>query len=353
MTQLNNRIFTVANRTANTFQLQGVNGSGYNSYSSGGTATRCQTTNCEVVVTSASHGLADGAYAYVTGVGGITQINNGANSAWLISGATANTFVLSGSSVTLPGPSGTTYGTYTSGGAAACTAAGCQYYRYQNPAGNWRVNQISTCVTERAINPFTDDAPSTTWLGRNYRTSSAPCTASIIVPLSTDKPMLQNVAANLIASGSTAGHVGLAWSWYMVSPNFASLWPSASQPADYGEPNLLKVVILMTDGAFNTTYCNGVISADTLNGAAAERINCNAPNGTSLNQGGELCDSMKAVGVIVYTVGFDLGGDPGAQALMAGCATDAAHAYIAETGADLTAAFQEIGQTIASLRVSR
>ena len=63
--------------------------------------------------------------------------------------------------------------------------------------------------------------------------------------------------------------------------------------------------------------------------------------------------AMKAAGIIVYTVGFDLAGDPNAQALMAGCATDAAHAYLATTGADLTAAFQEIGQNIASLRVAR
>ena len=49
----------------------------------------------------------------------------------------------------------------------------------------------------------------------------------------------------------------------MLAPNFASLWPAASQPAAYNTPNLIKVVVLMTDGSFNTVYCNGVIAADS------------------------------------------------------------------------------------------
>ena len=38
MTELNNREFTVANKTTNTFELSGINSSGFTAYSSGGTA---------------------------------------------------------------------------------------------------------------------------------------------------------------------------------------------------------------------------------------------------------------------------------------------------------------------------
>ena len=38
MTQLNNREFTVANKTTNTFELSGVDGTGFDAYTSGGTA---------------------------------------------------------------------------------------------------------------------------------------------------------------------------------------------------------------------------------------------------------------------------------------------------------------------------
>jgi hypothetical protein len=38
---------------------------------------------------------------------------------------------------------------------------------------------------------------------------------------------------------------------------------------------------------------------------------------------------------------------------MANCATDAEHAYLANTGTQLSAAFRAIGQNITALRVSR
>lgn len=40
MTQLNNREFTVANQTTNTFQLSGINGTGFDAYTSGGTVAK-------------------------------------------------------------------------------------------------------------------------------------------------------------------------------------------------------------------------------------------------------------------------------------------------------------------------
>lgn len=44
MTEINNRSFTVANATADTFELQGEDGSGYSAYTSGGTAYKTATT---------------------------------------------------------------------------------------------------------------------------------------------------------------------------------------------------------------------------------------------------------------------------------------------------------------------
>ena len=40
MTQLNNREFTVANQTTNTFQLSGIDGTGFDAYTSGGTVAK-------------------------------------------------------------------------------------------------------------------------------------------------------------------------------------------------------------------------------------------------------------------------------------------------------------------------
>jgi hypothetical protein len=141
----------------------------------------------------------------------------------------------------------------------------------------------------------------------------------------------------------------------MVSPNFASLWPTPSQPAAYGADGLLKVVVLMTDGAFNTTYCNGVISKDSGSGSgsAADHINCNAPNGDAFSQAQTLCANMKAKGVVIYTVGFDVAADQDAQDIVRECATDAQHVYLPSTGAALKTAFRAIGEDISRLRISR
>lgn len=350
MTQINNKVFTVASAAANTFALSGTVGASYSTYTSGGTATKCQVVGCEIVVTtSPAHGLSTSDYVYITGVNGTTQINSTSSKlAWKVTDVATTKYSLVGSF----GPS---YGTYTGGGSSYCAMPGCQYYYFLSASGTYKRFQVSTCVTERTgANAYTDTAPSTTPMGRNYPSTGNPCVGQTVVPLTADKTVLHDTATNLAAAGSTGGHIGLAWAWYMLSPNFAYLWPSASQPAAAGA-NVLKVVILMTDGAFNTVYCNGVISKDSISGSgsSSDHINCNAPNGSSLSQGAAQCTAMKAAGIVVYTVGFDIGSDVGAQNLMANCASDSSKAYLASNGAQLTAAFIEIGQDITSLRISK
>lgn len=244
-------------------------------------------------------------------------------------------------------------GAYTSG---TCTTPGCASYKFTNVNGNSKTFAISNCVTERTgPEAFTDAAPSTALLGRNYPSSANPCLASTIMPLSTDRTALKSKIDGFAASGSTAGHLGLAWGWYLVSPNFGYLWPTASQPAAYGADKLLKVVVLMTDGAFNTTYCKGVISRNSGSGSgsSSDHINCDAPNGDAFSQAQALCDNMKAAGVIIYTVGFDVADDNNAQDIMRDCATDAEHVYLPSTGAALKDAFRAIGQDISRLRLSK
>lgn len=296
-----------------------------------------------VVITAPGHIYANGDVVYISGVGGMTQLNG---NTYTVANKTTNTFELKNTD-------GRNYSSYTSGGAAYCTKLGCRYYQFTNAYGGTNLFTSSTCVSERTTNAYTDTAPSTTPLGYNYPASSNPCINATIIPLSTDRTALHTVVDGLAAGGSTAGHIGVAWAWYLLSPNFSYLWSSASQPAAYGGTNLLKVAIIMTDGAFNTPYCKGVISADadSGSGSSSDHINCNAPNGSSASQAKQLCTAMKANGIIIYTVGFQVGSDATALDTLTSCATDSAHAYFPASGSDLKTVFHDIAQQITNLRV--
>lgn len=101
MTQLNGRLYTLANVTGTTFELSGVNSTGYTAYTSGGTASpaavpQFTTSNGTAVVTVvlANNGVAVGesvVFPVATTVGGVTI--QGTYTVTAISGA--NTFTIS------------------------------------------------------------------------------------------------------------------------------------------------------------------------------------------------------------------------------------------------------------------
>jgi hypothetical protein len=213
-------------------------------------------------------------------------------------------------------------------------------------------------VTERiGIHAYTDVAPSTALVGKNFPPSSIPCLSSQILPLSSVKTTLHTRINALTAGGNTAGQVGVAWGWYMVSPNWGSLWPAGSQPAAYGTPKLAKVVVIMTDGEYNSVHYNGVIAQDstTGSGSSTHRIKRNShlnPE-NSYTQSKKLCDGMKAAGVIVYTVGLAVVSKPQAMDLLTYCATDATHLYLPADGGSLVEAFRDIARKVSRLRLSK
>jgi len=189
-------------------------------------------------------------------------------------------------------------------------------------------------VTERWGNEkFTDAAPAQERLAANA--SYGP--AQAIVPLSSDPAVLKSTIASFTGIGGTAGHLGVAWSYYTLSPEWRGVWPAQSKPANYRSANVRKIALLMTDGEFNTIY---------------------APAGSRYNSSSfavELCKSMKRDGIVVYAIAFDA--PAAARATLEACATpDTATQqfyYSASSGVELTAAFEEIATDIRKLRITR
>ena len=254
-----------------------------------------------------------------------------------------------------------------------------KWIRFQKASGSGNNTwQISTkCVTERIGNDkYTDAAPntSTTKVGKAYFGSGNPDESCVVAnyadaevnsiqPLSNDKEMLKRRIDKLATGGSTAGHLGTAWAWYLLSPNWAYLFPTANKAATYadltatgagGAPKLRKIAVLMTDGEYNINYCKGV-EAD--NSDQSPDINCNSENGKALAQATSLCTAMKkplgstnAASIEVFTVGFQVNNT--AKTFLQNCATDSSHYYDATTDDALKAAFRDIALKISTLRLT-
>jgi hypothetical protein len=243
---------------------------------------------------------------------------------------------------------------------------------YEFPKANGNGSAHSTfkvsdrCVTERiGGSAYNDDAPdsATKKVGPAYlsnRDAAGNCGDMVVSSgdpeinsvqsLTSDKDLLKRRIDKLAIGSGTAGHLGTAWAWYMLSPNWGYLWPAAGQPKPYGADKLIKYAILMTDGEYNTMYCNGA-HAKNSNGAD---INCNATNGQSYTQARTLCTNMKAKGITVYTVGFALGGSgSNSYQTLQQCASSPDKFFNAEDGAELRLSFRAIALEVAKLSLSQ
>lgn len=237
---------------------------------------------------------------------------------------------------------------------SSCTTYGCSTFKFTTASGGSKTWAINNCVVERTgLDAYTDATPvAGNYLMANYRNTSDPCPTSAIVPLTSNKTTLKNAISGLSAAGNTAGHIGIAWAWYLVSPNFSTFYPVGSKPNAYTDKKTMKVAVLMTDGEFNTMYCQGVDSKDTGRGSSA--INCNAPNGDSFSQAKKLCAAMKKQNVIVYTIGFTITKGGNAETVLKECATSPNAPYFNTpvTNADLSATFKTVAKSISQLRIS-
>ncbi|MGF1650866.1 MAG: pilus assembly protein TadG-related protein [Hyphomicrobiaceae bacterium] len=195
----------------------------------------------------------------------------------------------------------------------------------------------STCVFERR--DHADQASDAAPVGpqelrtRNDTAGSVKgCPSATILPLTDNKSLLKATVQSYGVGGWTAGHLGTAMASYLLSPDWASVWPGSARPAPYDTTATVKVAVLMTDGEYNT-FDGGFDAARSSAAALAS------------------CSAMKANGVRVYTVGFKL--DTAlAKDVMKSCASGSSNAYLAEDGAALEAAFRDIAEKIVTLRLT-
>ena len=196
------------------------------------------------------------------------------------------------------------------------------------------------------------------------------CTSQPLQRLTNDVTILKALVSSLRPQGATNILEGLMWGWRTVSPNSVF-----GDGGSYASANVNKIIILMTDGANSwsdnpyTNY-NGTLffsmgyfkNADgsTPNG----RLPPNYQNLTTTTQARNALDALtqtactnaKTAGIQLYTIGFSTAGDPidsQGLSLLNGCASSQSQAFIANTSDALIAAFDQIGKSIGTLRLTQ
>ena len=223
--------------------------------------------------------------------------------------------------------------------------AGALSVAVRDPSGNLPTD---TCATERrGAEMYTDAGPTKRVTRANELASFRPCPTAAVMPLTKNKAALNALINTLDPYGTTAGHIGLQWGQYMLSPNWKPVLATSADPADYGAPQTDKYIIMMTDGLFNKDY-HSAYSPPAYAGISQR----------SGRMAMGYCAALKANNVKVFTIGFDLDGisDAGQRAEatkgLMDCATDAGSFFKADNGKELEAAFRKIAAAVQTVRLT-
>ncbi len=213
------------------------------------------------------------------------------------------------------------------------------------------IAKYATCVVERTgASKLTDEAPAgagtylPTWNDKADSMSTSCTPTSQLVPLTKNTKVLKDTIDSFAANGTTAGQLGTAFAWYLLSPNWNSVWPADSQVTAYGTPKVKKIALLMTDGEYNT------VQATNYGDGSKQAVQATAD---ALS----LCTAMKKnlsssdPNIEIYTVGFQLT-TTASKDMMKACATKADHYYETSSGDGLKAAFRDIALKISKLRLT-
>jgi Flp pilus assembly protein TadG len=229
-------------------------------------------------------------------------------------------------------------------------ADGGDWRRFEYPQGydnNW---------------PPTDNSEST---GNKRRSPNLAC-PNAIVPLTNQRAPLDATINSLISwhRGGTFSNVGMIWGWRVISPA-----APFTEGLPYNTPKYDKAVILMTDGVngyytvgsgdYTGTLPSGQ-SAYISDYAAYRRVDNGELGTTNKNTAKnrmndrleEICDEMAALGIIIYTVTFQLS-DSTTLGIYERCAANGGRHFDSPTPDDLRQDFKEIADELKNLRLSR
>lgn len=160
---------------------------------------------------------------------------------------------------------------------------------------------------------------------------------SEIAPLTNDRAALEQQIDNMIATGETYIPSGLIWGWRTLSKTEPFEEARGYDEAVAGQM-VRKYLVLMSDGK------------NTLSPVYPEHTGNDTALSDKLTL--EICSNMKAKGIEIYTVAFEVP-DAGAKQVLQSCASTSSKFFDAGNGQELDEAFRKIAQDFNPLRLTR
>lgn len=146
---------------------------------------------------------------------------------------------------------------------------------------------------------------------------------------------------------------GLMWGWATLSAG--SPYTEAVTDTIAERDGISKHLVLMTDGV-NTIAKNELPNNSTDATDDEFKSSHSRSGGTAKTDAdtitAELCENIKATGITVYTVAFQVS-DAGTQSLLKSCATSPAYYFDADDAISLTSSFETIANKVAAVRLSK
>ena len=171
------------------------------------------------------------------------------------------------------------------------------------------------------------------------------CPTQAIVPLTNVKATLTTAINAMVAYGGTHINWGAIWGFRAISPT-----APFTEGGAYGTANNTKAVIILTDGD-NTAYS---YVKDAYGYPSDNMLGTTSTSGMATEMDSRLssiCTNMKAEGIVVYTIMFDLS-SASLEALFQACATDTGKYYNSPTTAELERSFRAIAAELKKLRIT-
>jgi len=179
------------------------------------------------------------------------------------------------------------------------------------------------------------------------------CPPNAITALTKTKSTVVDAVNALAPRGSTVIPAGLLWGWRAISPT-----EPYTEGKPYDDEKWVKAIVVLTDGqndvggglsGFNNSYYNAFGFAKSGHLGSTSGSNAESTlNAKTLT----VCNAIKAKGVRVYTIGFQVN-DTTTQNLLRNCATEPEMYYNSPSNAELAGIFQDIAQGLSELRIAQ